>query len=435
MNSPSPLRRQLTRVGRRLFLQTFLARLAWCWCFALLLAAGWFWVQPHWFSAISPEWRLAIAGGIVGVGTLLAVGLAIVQAPSQLTAALLLDERFGLKERVTTSLTLAPDHQSCPAAQALLADVNERVGGLEIPAKFPVRISWLPAAAPFAAATVAFMAFYYQPPPSQAKVSAGQDDKAPPVNAAEIDQKVAKLKKKEGEKPPAAKIMSEELKRIEAELDQIANKPRETKEELRERIKEMTALEDYIKNRQKELDEKARSLKQQLRQLDKMAGKDSNQEGPAKDLQKALAEGRLDDAKQELEKLGKKLKNNELTDKDKQQLSKQLKDVQEKLKRLAKDKDKEDKLQQLKREGKINEETLKRELEQMKKDAKKNEELENLADKLGQCQKCLKDGDGEGAMKSLDDAAKKLSDMDLDDAEAKDLREQLQRLQDAKDSC
>jgi len=430
----SPLHVQLTRVGRRLFLQTFLVRLFWCWAGALLLAALWFVAQAWWWPTLAVEWRLGAAAGVLVLSTVLAAVLAVLHAPSRVTAALLLDERFGLKERVTTSLTLSPGQEASPAAQALLEDVNGRVSGLDVSTRFPVRVSWFSALAPTLAGLLALGAFYLPPPASQATVTPPDDSTRPPANAAKIEEKVNRLKKKEAEKQPTAKVTSEDLKRIEAELDQIANKPRDTKEQLRERIKEMTALEDTIKNREKDLAEKNQALKQQLKQMEKMAGKDGTQEGPAKDLQKALAQGKLEDAQEELDKLAKKLKNNELTGKEKEQLAKQLKDVQNKLQRLAQNKDKEDKLEQLRREGKIDEETLKREMEQLKKDSKKLQDLQDLAQKVGQCQQCLKKGDGQGAAQNLEQAMDKLGQMGGSDKELDELSEKLQQLQDAKES-
>src|SRR4051794_32715846 len=103
-STTSPLHQQISRVSRRLFLQTLLDGLAWCCAGALVLAAAWFLVQPYLFSA-PPDWlRWAVAGGLVLAGAVLAVVLAVFRTPTELTAALLLDERFGLKERVTTSL-------------------------------------------------------------------------------------------------------------------------------------------------------------------------------------------------------------------------------------------------------------------------------------------------------------------------------------------
>jgi septal ring factor EnvC (AmiA/AmiB activator) len=347
----------------------------------------------------------------------------------------MLDERFGLKERVTTSLTLAPGQEMTPAGQALLADVNERLGNLDVGSGFPVRVPWLTSLAPTLAAALAVAAFYYEPPQSQA--TSGNEDKLAqvPPNAKEIEQKLQQLKKKPTEKKPRERALSAELKRIEAELDQIANRPRATKEQLKERIKEMTALEDQLKNREKDMAERAKSLQQQLKQLDRTADKSGNQDGPAKDLQKALSDGKLDKAKEELEHLSKKLKAGELTRKEKEQLARQLKDLQEKLQRAAQHKDKEDHLRQLNKEGKLTQEALNRELDRLKEEGQKLKDLKGLASQLGQVRKGLQQGDGTAAAEALDAAANQVKDMELAEGDLQDLREQLQALQNAKDSC
>src|SRR5262245_21959875 len=110
-----PLFRQLRRVSRRLFFQTVVNCLAWCWSAALVLSAAWFLLQPFLIADAPPWLRWTVAGGTFGVATVLAGGLAILLAPSRLAAALSLDERFGLKERVTTSLTLTPELAVTPA--------------------------------------------------------------------------------------------------------------------------------------------------------------------------------------------------------------------------------------------------------------------------------------------------------------------------------
>src|SRR5262245_54337940 len=118
----SPLQRQVARVSRRLFVQTILDTLVWCWTGALALTAGFFVLQPFVMQE-PPSWvRWAVAGGSLGAGAVLAVILAVLRAPSRVAAALALDERFSLRERVTTSLTLTPQLVSSPAAQALLED-------------------------------------------------------------------------------------------------------------------------------------------------------------------------------------------------------------------------------------------------------------------------------------------------------------------------
>jgi hypothetical protein len=430
----APLQRQLARVSRRLFVQTLLTSLLWSWAGALIVTAGWFLVRAAFFPQVSESLRLWVAGGLLGGGTLLAVLMAILRAPPRLAAALMLDEKFGLKERVTTSLTLAPEQRQSSAAQALLADVNQRIGELDVSTRFPVHVSAPSTLAPLGAAALAVAAFFYQPTPTQATTDSDNKNQ-PPANVAEIEKKFEQIKKRALVSRPKDKPPSEELKRIDAELDQIANRPRATKEQLKERIKEMTGLEDLLKDREKEMTEKSRALKQQLSQLDRAGDKNGSQDGPAKELQKALSEGKLDQAREELAKLAKKVKEDGLSKKEQEQLAKQLENIQKKMENLAQKKDLQEQLKQLHKEGKLDAEALKREMDQIKKDAEKLKDLQKLAKQLGQCQQCLKRGDNQGATKSLESAEDSLQGMDSDDKNLDDVREQLQRLRDLKDSC
>ncbi len=160
----STLDRQVSRVRRRLFLGSLLALVAWGWVTALGGAVGWFLAQPY-FIADPPVWlRWAVLGGLTGVATLAAVVLAIRRAPSAVNAALTLDDRFALEERVTTSLTLAPDEAASPAGQALLADVEQRLAAVRVSDRFPVALPWKPAALlPLAGLAVALIVLFWNP--------------------------------------------------------------------------------------------------------------------------------------------------------------------------------------------------------------------------------------------------------------------------------
>jgi uncharacterized coiled-coil DUF342 family protein len=432
---PTPLQRQLSKATRRLFFRTMLTCVFWGWFVAFLLSAGWFLTQPYLAETLPGGVRLLVGGSLIGAATLIGLIVALFRAPAKLAAALLLDERFGLKERVTTSLTLSPELKGTPAAQALLADVNQRIAQVDVGSRFPLRVSWITSLAPACAALLALAAFYYRPPSSQATLRANEVKAQAPENAAEIEQKLNQLKKRPAEKRQVERAMSEELKRIEAELDQIANRPRANKEQLKERIKEMTALEDRLKNREREMAERSRSMKQQLQQMERMAGKSGNEDGPAKDLQKALSQGNMEQAKEEMEKLSKKLKENRLTAQEKEQLAKQLKKLQEELERAAGQKDKIDQLKKLHQEGKLDAEALKREIQRLQQDSAKLQDLQKLAAQLGQVRKNLQQGNGDAASAGMSAAADAAKSMELGDDDLRDLRDQLQRLQDAKDSC
>src|SRR5207302_1584448 len=115
---------------------------------ALPLKVGWAALESGCLAARSPDilrWGPR-AAAVVPLHSLAGLALAVRLAPSPLTVALSLDERFGLKERVTTSLLLAPEQAASPAGQALLADANARVAALRVGDRFPVRLPWKPAA-------------------------------------------------------------------------------------------------------------------------------------------------------------------------------------------------------------------------------------------------------------------------------------------------
>src|SRR5262245_34295641 len=120
----SPLEIRVRQARRRLFGQLLLNRIGLAWGCALAVGLIWFLVGPF-VLPNQPDYLkwvvLAVAGGL---GTVIAIWTAVRSTPSSLAAALAVDERFELQERVTTAVSLAPQQQSSPAGQALLADAN-----------------------------------------------------------------------------------------------------------------------------------------------------------------------------------------------------------------------------------------------------------------------------------------------------------------------
>jgi hypothetical protein len=429
---PTLVQRQIARVGRRLFLQTLLDCLVWCWAGALVLSAVWFLLQPL-LLASPPVWlRWAVLGGCLGVGAVLAVVLAVVRAPSRLAAALSLDEKFGLRERVTTSLTLPKEMQATAAGQALLEDVNQRVAKIDVADKFPVRMSWQAVLVPVAGVLLALVTLFYQPNTNQANANSTPEAQQPIANQAEIQKKLEKLAKKPTEiKSGEPQEKSEKMKEIDSDLDKIVNKQPTNKEQLRQLAKDMTDLEADMKKREKDLKEKQNALKEQLKNLGRM-NKDGKNEGPAKELEKAMEKGDYNKAMEEVDKLAKKLENNELTEKEREQLAKQLENLQQKMEKLAKMEEKEEKLKELARKGQIDQETLERELQELKKQSDGLKELSNIAKEMKKAQEAAKKGDNAAVAKALKKAGEQLKDMEGDSKEIDELAEKLDDLQDLK---
>lgn len=439
MNGPNLgiLNVQVNRVGRRLFVQTLLNRLIWCLSGALLAAVIWFLVQPLVIAEAAPWLRWAVAGGLAVVGTIVAVVLAIYGSPSQLVAALSLDEKFELKERVTTSLTLTSAQRETPAGAALLEDVHQRVAGLDVRSKFPLRLSWLASLVPAGAALLALVALFYEPPQSPARPGELPERKLSLAEKAKLDDPFNELRPRR-EITPQEKPKSEKLQEIEAEMEKIAKKPRDTEKQVRERMKEINDVLDKARDRQKELADKSSSLKQQLKDINQQAQKDQK-DGPGKDMQDALAKGDLEKAKDEMDKLAKKIKDGDLSDKDKEQLKNQLEKMEQKANELKKEQEKkeqelEQKIRDAKEKGK-DAESLERELKDLKQEGKKMEALQDLAKKMGDCKDCLEKGDAKGAAEKLQQAADQVKDLQLSDKEMQDLQNQIDKLQQAKDAC
>ncbi len=430
-----PLHRQLARVSRRLFLQTLGDILWWCWSGALLLIALWLLAEP-WLPGERAEWvRWAIAGGIGLAGTMLAVLLAVLRAPSKLEAALSLDERFGLKERVTTSLTLDLHTAALPAGQALLADTAERIAELDVGERFPLRMRWNAVLVPLAGLALAAVFFFPLPARSQATTNPADENKQPIANKDEVEKKLDDVKKKAREKKQADKLKNEKIDLLDDELQKIINKPHDTKEEVRDRIKDLTGLEDKVKKEQDELKDRAQAIKDQLQQLNKNAGSDSK-DGPAKEMQKALEKGDFKKAQEELEKLRKKMEEGKLDEKEKEQLKQQLQDMKEKMKRAADPQEAQKQLEQMKRDGKIDQQQFDKAMEQVKKNADKmspddQKKMEEIADALKAAEQALKDGDGQKASDALQRAGEAMRKSDELMQEQDDLQEQLDQLAEA----
>ncbi|HZY90558.1 MAG TPA: hypothetical protein VFE78_37395 [Gemmataceae bacterium] len=468
-STATPLDRQVARVRRRLFLQSLLVLLVWACVGALAVGVAWFLAQPYLVRDALPWYRWAVLGGAAGVATLAAVALAVWRAPSPVVAALSLDERFGLKERATTALTLPQREAATAAAAALRADVNARVEPLRVGDRFPLRLPRSAALVPAAALVLVLLAFFYNPLVSPPKADASEPLVQSPAAKAEIDKKMRELQKKARLKKADDRPKSKEMERLEGEVDRLAKKPLDTREQAREVVKDMAGLEEQLKKRDKQLAQKAEALKEQMQQVERLSKK-QKKDGPAKELNKAMEQGDFKKAKDEVERLSKKMKEQEeieklrkksqddklnegerkeakeqldrmqdkaLSREQKEQLEQQLKDLKDDLQRLSRNKDDEaQRLRDMAQRGELDKEQLQRELDQLEKNASKLDketldQLKELADQLGECEKCMKEGkDGEAGQK-LKEAAAKLGKLDPE-GEAGELAAQLEQLQAAR---
>jgi hypothetical protein len=345
--------------------------------------------------------------------------------------------------------------------------VSHRIQPLRVGERFPVRLKWPAALVPAGALLILFLALFYKPQPRQ-PVEEGKEPLAKNQAVADdIKEQMKKLQKKP-ERKVSDRPRSQELDRLEDERDRLSRAPTDTRDQARDRVKEMGSLEEQMHKRDKELAQRADALKQQLKQVDRLANKEKKN-GPARNVDRAMEQGDFKKAKDEVERLAKQLEvedqveklrkklkdpqlaqeerdklqkeldnlqGKQLSKEQKEQVREQMKDLQGKLERLTRKQEMEDKLRDLARNRQIDPEQLQRELDQLERNFEKldpetQQMLKDLAQKLGECQQCLGERkDGEAGAK-LEEAAAQLAKLDPN-GERQELGKQIAMLQQAR---
>ncbi len=437
--------KQLGRVRRRLLLQIAVESVLLTAAVGLLASVLWFVVRPFTVAGYHIQWGgwLEVSGESirwgVPIGMLaLSVGAGLILAwmrrPSDIASSLAMDERFGLKQRVTTFLTLPAEARESLAGQALLHDVTEKLSRLEVSGAFPLRVSLKQVLIPVGTFALAILACVFEPYLGNLRLTstAIAEQPRPNIEAKDVQKQLDALKDKLEKRSQEEQIKSEELKEIEKEFEKLVKDPIDGKdpEKVREQLDKMRKLEDKMKNRLEDLREKTEKidrLKDQLKQLgidkDKLAAKD----GPAKDFEDALMKGDFDKAKAALEKLVKDLKNDKLNPQQKKELAEQFKKLQDQMKKVM---DNNDLMKQLKKDlkdGKITEEQMARELDRFK-------DLQDLTDIVGDAKEALEKlggKDGKDGKEALDKLMKRFEEIELTEKEIRDLLRDQEEIEDA----
>ena len=448
MSALSPIERSVARARRRLFVQSLVNALIVGWAVGLGVGLGWLFAEP-WVLESPPAWsKWAVVAGAAALGTALAVWRAVRSTPSREATALEIDTRFGLRERVTTALTLAERDAATPAGQAVVADAAAKVAPLKVADRFPVRVRWHALAVPALAGCLAAAAVFYHPDP--ARVQAGEDDPAAkkPGDAAKIaansQKKAVPFTKPKAPDELDRGAKSEKMKDLETELDKLAEKWAkdpfaDTPEKQREKVTEATKMEEKLKEFSREKLEKLSQMEKQLAQLDKLNKDKDFSDGPAKGLNDALAKSDLKKAKDEVDELRKKAKNKDLDKKEQEKLAKQLDKMKDEVEKLSRNKEREEELKKLidkaKEEGR-DAESLERELEKTQSETKESSEaLQDLAQSLKRAQQAAEKGDLDELSRELEKVGDRIKETEGELKDLEDAQEYLQRLKAEKEKA
>lgn len=372
---------------------------------ALLTGMAWLLVQP-WLGVTASAWL--VTSGACGLA-LVATGIWVrIRVPSVVNAALSLDRAFDLKERMTTAISLDPALRATAAGQALLVDAREHLDQIKVGERFPLKTqprTWL---SPLGAAAALALALVFAPVPSPNTAQADKPNAEPLVQKIDPLQLAAIKQANEQRRERLKDVDNEKLKEMQAEFDKLIaqldklDKPADAQLALQE----VTKMAEQVQKRQDELS-KSFDLKRKLKADDALK---QEKDGPTKDFQKALAEGDLKKAKEEMQKLADQLKDKKLTAEQKEKLAKDLKDLQEKLKDIASNKQKMEALQK----SNADPETKQREMQKLMQEAEQMKDLAKMADMMQQVQQALDKGDQQEAMDKMKELAEQLKDMEID---------------------
>lgn len=428
--------RQVGRAQRRLILEQFLSILVWTLFTALILAAIGLAIPKIWPLALNQQvWLWSWIGGALGASLLTAIIWTTIVRRSRLEAAIELDRRFGLKERVSSVLALQPGELQSEIGQALMQDAVRKVERCEVGEQFRIQPTWR-LALPLAPAAVLVGLFFIPnaTAPKEANASPGASSAEMKVALQKVTEKL-KQKLASSEKKPEEQNLKDAdlLKQIDA-LKELAGKDKVEHTEISLKIND---LAKQVEKRKTDASS-AKELQKQLGKLGKI------QNGPAEKLAQALKEGDFGKAQEQLKDLVEKLKEGKLNEEEKKGLAKQMEQIKEKLQQMAEDrKDAQAALEQKKNEaiekGDLAEAAkLQQQLDKLGANGPLEKAMEKLAEKMGECAKCMEPGKGEQGAKDaagkLGDLAKDLEKLQEQLAEMENLDELLDQLADAKNA-
>ena len=387
------INKQVSRARRRLILGRFFSVLTWAVFASLLLAVVGLAIPKIWHLGFLQEpakWDAWLYSWIIGSVVVGLITTAIVtwsQRGTRLGAAVEVDRRFRLKERISSAMELSEEDAGSPAGQALINDAQSQASLLEISDEFQFKPKWT---ALLPLAPMAIIAILFLIPNAQEKVVA---EEQPSVDKKRVEAQIKEFRKKVEEKRKQLEAKgledaSKELKSLGKKFDKLMTDKDQTPKET---LVKLNDIKKEIEDRRKQLGDK-KELVKNLNKL-KNVGK-----GPAKKLSKALGDGDFDKAAEAIKEIAKQLKDGKMDKKTVKDLAKDLDKLAAAMKE-AKERRKQEieelkkKIEKAKQQGDLNEAAkLQEQLEQKQQQDAQMNKMDQLAKKLQECAKCMNKG-------------------------------------------
>jgi hypothetical protein len=362
------------------------------------------------------------------LGTLVAVVWAMVRGRGAMDAAIEIDRRFDLKERVSSSLAMSPEERQSEFGRALVDDAARRVQRINVGREFhvsPSRQLLLPLLPGLAAVLVAV--FVNPAAPRQASADADTAGRQQVKKSTDALRRKLLAHRQQAQKQGLKKA-EDALAKLEKDLDRNAS---DRSLDRKDALVKLNELSQELNKRRAELSSPEK-LQEQLGQLKDIP------KGPADKFRDEIAKGDLQKALKELQKLQNDLAQGKLDAKQQKALADQLQKMQDNLKKLLADNKKQqeqlkNQIQQARQAGdQAAADRLQQKLEQLQQKLPPANQLQQMAAKLGQCANCLRQGQGKNAAGMLQQVQGDLKDLQQQANEMQALDQAMDQLADAR---
>lgn len=432
------IQQQVRRARRRLLLSQAIESVTW-WTFAaMLLALVAIAIPKIWPLGLanSQSWWIGWIAGAAMVGLVGGIAWALIRQRGPLDAALEIDLRYGLKERVSSAYALTHIERDSEAGQALIADAQRRVARIDVREHFRPQLNWHP----FLPILVAIFAILTAVLSDDAIAEAA--NRTTEAQKQQIRKSMEELKKRLQERRKKAE--STGLKDADALITKVERAVDEFSRQDVDRKKMLVKLNNLTKQlaERREGVEGSKSTRDLLKQLP------NTQRGPADRVTDALKKGDMEQAMDELKKLSDKLRSDDLSAEEKQRLVEQLEQMRQEMEKMLGARQElqnrmnelQNRMNQLKKEGKNSEagdlqrqlDQLQQQMDQLDRQNPQLNKLQELANKLGQCAECMQNGNGQQAADQLDQLASDLQQMQQQLEDLQTLDEMMDEIADAK---
>ncbi|MEM9187168.1 MAG: hypothetical protein AAGB00_11800 [Planctomycetota bacterium] len=401
---------QVKRARGKMTRDLLLSQVGW-WLFGALVVAALAIAAPKVFAipGLPQRWAEMWLSGAAAVG-LFGAGITTYLCRSgAMDAAVEIDRRFGLRERVASSLSLPEAEHESEVGLALINDAARSVERIDVSDEFPVRVgrpAWLPLVPAVVAFALMTLVGDREPAAATTRPPAAANAQQVKKSTEALRKKIEK-KIKEAEDKEKLKDATNLLREVKRGVEEVERKKDAGRKQTAVKLND---LAKQLEDRKKQLGG-SKAIENELKKL-KNFGK-----GPAEKAAEAMKQGNFDKALKEIERMMKQLAEGKMPSEEQQKLGEQLGKMKEQLekavnaqKQAAEDLQKQ--IEQQQRKGNNKEaQKLQQKLDQMQQQQQQMDKLQELANKMGQAQKAMENGDQQAAADAMQQMSDQLDQM------------------------